>query len=119
MNRTKSNVLKGIAVMMVIVSHFPKIFVLPGMLGNMLSPLGYHGVALFLLISGFGCYKSIQNKSIIEFVIRRILSIVPELVIITLVSICLGLFINGTHYHIMQITLPDFQERDKFDAVIN
>ena len=105
MSITKSNVLKGIAVLMVIVSHFPKIFILPGILRNLLSPLGYHGVAIFLLLSGFGCYKSIQNKSIIDFINRRILNIVPELVIVTLVSICLGFFINGTHYSAMQILL--------------
>lgn len=105
MDKTKSSALKGMAVLMVIVSHFPKILVLPGMLNNMLSPLGYHGVAIFLLLSGYGCNKSIQNKSIINFCTRRVLSIVPELVIVTLVSICFEFLINGTHYSIVQITL--------------
>lgn len=62
MDKSKSNALKGIAVLMVIVSHLPKILVLPGVLNSVLSPLGYHGVAIFLLLSGYGCFISIKKK---------------------------------------------------------
>lgn len=105
MDKSKSNALKGIVVLMVIVSHLPKILVLPGVLNSVLSPLGYHGVAIFLLLSGYGCFISIKKKTITEFLKRRIINIIPELFVITVIAVLLGHTINGTQYNIFQVIL--------------
>lgn len=58
-SKDSSTVMKGLAVIAVILSHLPRVINFPGFIESMLHPLGYLGVAVFLCLSGYGCAMSI------------------------------------------------------------
>lgn len=50
---------------MVFASHIPQVANIPTGIANLLAPMGYHGVAIFLFLSGYGCYISLEKIRIL------------------------------------------------------
>ena len=79
--------LKGIAILMVFASHIPQVANLPTGVANLLAPMGYHGVAIFLFLSGYGCYISLEkNQDIAKFIEKRARAILPSLIVATVIA---------------------------------
>lgn len=92
---------KGIAIIMVILSHYAEwwewFFKEEGtveLIRDGISRFGPYGVAIFLLFSGYGLSKSAGDKRINgRFVLKRILGVyVPYLVIVVLIEMLSGGF---------------------------
>lgn len=100
MTKDSFAIMKGLAIIAVILSHLPRIVSLPIGIESMLHPLGYFGVAVFLVLSGFGCTSSINcggSYHIRFFWKKRIIKIIPSLaIVITLTVIIKELFFDDT-----------------------
>lgn len=48
-SKNASNSLKGIAILMIFLSHIPQAISIPWHFEKLLAPMGYHGVAIFPL----------------------------------------------------------------------
>lgn len=72
----------GIAILMVVFYHCPwKNFIM-----KLLSYLGFLGVDIFFLFTGFGLCYSIQKNSISEFYKRRLIRIVPMFLVLAIIT---------------------------------
>lgn len=77
-----STLLKGIAILLVILSHIGG-----GFGTNLLTPLGGTGVALFLVLSGFGLNESFKKKGLDYYWRNRIIRVfIPYFILISLIS---------------------------------
>lgn len=90
LNKTNTTAIKGIAILLVIIAHVGH-----GGFGiRYFVPLGSFGVAVFLILSGYGLMESYNRNSLIGFWKKRILRLfVPYLIWITGYS--LYLFLSG------------------------
>lgn len=70
MNKNHTDIIKGLAIVLVVVSHIANVNGLP-----ILIPLGGIGVALFLICSGYGLNESFKRKGLNNFLTNRFLSI--------------------------------------------
>lgn len=77
-----STILRGVAILLVIFQH------LGGGLGtNVLTPLGGTGVAIFLILSGYGINESFKKKGLNYYWENRIIKVfIPYFVIISILS---------------------------------
>lgn len=77
-----SNILRGIAILLVIFQH------IGGSFGtNLLTPLGGTGVAIFLVLSGFGLNESFKKKGLNYYWKNRIIRVfIPYFILISLIS---------------------------------
>ena len=87
MNRNRDlDILKGIAIIAVVLYHLE------------LLPLGYLGVDIFLIINGYLITKGLEKDSCkgslnyIDFLAKRIVRLLPLVVLASAVSLCLGYF---------------------------
>lgn len=98
--------LKGIATLMVFASHIPQVANLPTGVANLLAPMGYHGVAIFLFLSGYGCYISLEkNRNIVKFVKKRDRAILPSLIVVTVIAAIVNYIVNGISYSPLELIL--------------
>lgn len=83
LDRTDSNILKGIAILLVVICHLgTKVY------GTRITtPMGGIGVALFLFLSGYGMEKSYLKHGIQDFWIKRIISVYLPYFIIEFITI--------------------------------
>lgn len=90
---------KGLAIIMVILSHFAEwwswFYAEEGtteLVRNGVSRFGPYGVAVFLLFSGYGLAKSAGEKRIgLKFILKRIVSVyIPYLIIVALIDFLSG-----------------------------
>ena len=89
-----SQMIKGIAILAVMISHMSYIMTIPSKIEILIHPLGYLGVSLFLFVSGYGCVISAGNyKNKLVFLEHRLKKIVPMLALITVVSVLLYIYI--------------------------
>lgn len=72
-------ILRGIAALMVVINHF-----WGGVLGGFFSVIGYFGVEIFFVISGFIMVYTQSNKKPAQFMLDRIIRIYPIYWIIAL-----------------------------------
>lgn len=100
-DRKASTWFKGLAIIMIILSHFAEwwswFFTEEGtseIIRDGLSRLGPYGVAIFLLFSGYGLVKSAGAKRIDwRFIAKRIVSVyIPYLIIVTAITLLSGSF---------------------------
>lgn len=101
LKKSESQMIKGIAILSVIMSHMSYIMKLPTKMELLIHPLGYLGVSLFLGISGYGCAISIKDKrweSRLKFLVHRIKKIVPLLATVTFVSILIADIVYNQKY---------------------
>ena len=61
LKKSDSQMIKGIAILAVMMSHMSYIMNIPPKIEILIHPLGYLGVSLFLAVSGYGCVISAQN----------------------------------------------------------
>ena len=71
------DVLRGLAVLMVVASHFFPRYMPNEIMDSIVHSLGIGGVILFFNLSGFLVYKSIVKLPVRIFIIRRIAKIFP------------------------------------------
>lgn len=78
-----TNLLRGIAILLVILQH------ISGYLGtNIFTPGGGTGVAIFLLLSGFGLNESFKKKGLTSFWENRIIKVfIPYILLISVLFI--------------------------------
>ncbi|MDB5491560.1 MAG: hypothetical protein JWO78_1409 [Micavibrio sp.] len=72
--------LRGLAILMVILSHFvPEIFpgLSNGFIGGLLGAMGGGGVLLFFYLSGFLIYRNVQAQTPAVFLLRRFFKLFP------------------------------------------
>lgn len=69
-NKTHTDLIKGIATILIVISHIANI---QGF--NILIPLGGIGVTLFLISSGYGLNESFKKKGLDNFFLNRLLKI--------------------------------------------
>lgn len=62
-SKSASNSLKGIAILMIFLSHIPQAISIPGHFGKLLAPMGYHGVSIFCFFLGMDatCHLKISQ----------------------------------------------------------
>lgn len=61
LKKSDSQMIKGIAILAVIISHMSYIIDIPSKIEILIHPLGYLGVSLFLGVSGYGCVMSAKK----------------------------------------------------------
>lgn len=92
--------------LMVFASHIPQAISIPNSIGSLLAPMGYHGVAIFLFLSGYGCYISLEKNTCIgKFVANRLKNILPPFIMLTVVASIIGCIANDTTYSLIEIAL--------------
>lgn len=101
LNRDATAWFKGLAIIMVILSHFAEwwtwFYTEQGtseLIRDGISRFGPYGVAIFFLFSGYGLAKSVGKRRIgIRFIIKRILNVyVPYLIMVVLITLLSGGF---------------------------
>lgn len=106
LKKRDSQMIKGIAILAVMISHMSYIMTIPSKIEILIHPLGYLGVSLFLFVSGYGCVISAGNyKNKLVFLEHRLKKIVPMLALITVVSVLLNIYIYGCSYNYISIFL--------------
>lgn len=77
-----STILRGIAILLVIFQH------IGGSFGtNLLTPLGGTGVAIFLVLSGFGLNESFKKKELDYYWRNRIIRVfIPYFILVSIIS---------------------------------
>lgn len=97
----------GIAILWVIFAHCHSVVSMPMLIKFPLFILGFGGVDIFLFISGFGIYHSLnKNLDIENFFIRRIIRFLPIIPII--IFFCIYFPIAPFHKIIGYLTLENF-----------
>ncbi len=98
-NKDISTWFKGIAIIMIILSHYAEwwtwFYTEEGtseLIRNGISRFGPYGVAIFLLFSGYGLTKSAGNHRIgIKFILKRIVSVyIPYFILVLLIDLLSG-----------------------------
>ena len=100
-NREATAWFKGLAIIMVILSHFAEwwswFYAEEGtkeLIRYGISRFGPYGVAMFFLFSGYGLAKSAGKKRIgIRFILKRIVNVyIPYLIMVVLITLLSGGF---------------------------
>ncbi|PFA05099.1 acyltransferase family protein [Bacillus cereus] len=86
LNKNWSNQLKGIAIILVILGHL-----------RLISHAGAWGVAIFLIISGFGLTQSYFKSGINDFFKKRVSKVLFPYFIVTLIWVVIDAFIGIKH----------------------
>ena len=85
----ESKSLKGIAIIMIVVSHVVPIYGL-----HFVNILGVIGVALFLFLSGYGLQRSYENKGLEDYFLKKLIKVyVPYIIAVFLFLLwvtCIG-----------------------------
>lgn len=98
-NKDISTWFKGIAIIMIILSHYAEwwtwFYTEEGtseLIRNGISRFGPYGVAIFLLFSGYGLTKSAGNSRIgIKFILKRIVGVyIPYFILVLLIDLLSG-----------------------------
>lgn len=101
LNRDATAWFKGLAIIMVILSHFAEwwtwFYTEQGtseLIRDGISRLGPYGVAIFFLFSGYGLAKSAGKRRIgIRFILKRIVNVyIPYLIMVVLITLLSGGF---------------------------
>jgi len=70
----QTNQMKGIAILIIIVSHVAQALRYPGYL-SLFHHLGFPSVAIFLILSGYGIFLSIEKKGLNNFFSKRVIRV--------------------------------------------
>ena len=95
LNRSQTHLIKGLAIIMVIASHFRKVYDLPETVQNLLNPCGYLGVGLFLMVSGYGCAVSCSENCFGTFV-KRVSRLIVPLTSATVITVLIQIILKIT-----------------------
>ena len=94
MNRENTNYARGLSILMVLVCHVAAVM-LPQSIARLMTPLGGIGVAVFLIISGYGNNESYLKRGTKDFWKKKLLSVVVPYVVAFLVyQAIVGLFFD-------------------------
>lgn len=111
-SKDSSTVMKGLAIIAVIISHLPRVINFPSFIKSMLHPLGYLGVAVFLCLSGYGCAMSIirggGQSRLKHFWKKRLNKIMPELAIAVIVTAVIKTLFLGQGWPLWEVLLNAF-----------
>lgn len=80
---TDTTILKGIAILMVVVGHIGQ--AIPGL--RVFTPLGATGVGVFLVCSGYGIEKSFEKGGRYKYWYKRIVNVWLPYVIMELIAL--------------------------------
>lgn len=107
LNQSQTKEIKGLAIILVIVSHMAYIMDMPSKIELLTHPFGYLGVSLFLVVSGYGCtISSIKKDNYrIGFWKRRLSKIVPLLSASTVTFVIMSALVYGKRYEILEVVL--------------
>ena len=86
LSKQDTQALKALAIIMVIISHFRKLYDLPDGIQSIFNPGGYLGVGLFLMLSGYGCSVSTSKNDLYTF-FKRVQRVVVPLTSVTIISV--------------------------------
>ncbi len=94
LSKENTNIARGVAILMILICHVVAI-VLPARYGRLLTPFGGIGVAVFLVISGYGSNESYLNRGLHNFWKKKIcVVILPYIVAFLIHALLNGLFLN-------------------------
>ena len=80
---------------------FARVIPLPG---KPFHPLGYLGVSLFLMLSGYGCSISLKRDSN-GFLKKRLIKVMPELAAVILLTVLLQNLLGMKNYPVSEVAL--------------
>lgn len=101
------DVLRGIAILMVIFGHFIPARVALGDASYHVSSLGRGGVLLFFLLSGYLVFRNIEKQDTITFISRRLFKIFPAYWV-NVVLIAVFSFLIGKEIFPLDVVLGNF-----------
>lgn len=79
----QTNQMKGIAILIIIVTHVAQIHGYPGYF-SLFHHLGFPSVAIFLILSGYGIFLSIEKKGLNNFFSKRVMRVyIPFIIAMT------------------------------------
>lgn len=101
MDKKLTTQLKGIAIIFVLLAHMTLMtFLNYRTIGN----FGAIGVDIFLLLSGYGLYKSYEKKGINkDFIIKRVSTIYVPFIIAVIIDVFLKIYICNIRFSLKQI----------------
>jgi peptidoglycan/LPS O-acetylase OafA/YrhL len=85
--------LRGVAILMVVASHFLPSYVLSGTADTIVGSLGRGGVLLFFFLSGYLIFGNIQRQPLPVFFMRRCFKLLPAYLVNILAIVILGAFV--------------------------
>ena len=95
-SRDTTKVLKGIAIIMIVISHIRKIYDFDPGLEKIFNPCGYLGVSLFLMLSGYGCAISCSSNNF-STLAKRFRRVIIPLAICTISCAIVKIASNTPH----------------------
>lgn len=113
-----SSEIKGISILAVILGHLSRV---AGIKNSFFNLLGAQGVTLFLILSGYGLYKSYNTKGInIQYWKKRILTVLVPYSIVTAVFILIDLSFFHKSYSLSYIlkNLLGINSLNRFDGTM-
>ncbi|MFL0252472.1 acyltransferase family protein [Clostridium neuense] len=101
MDKDSTIQLKGVAIIFVILAHMKLMYYFDAKaIGN----FGAIGVDIFLMLSGYGVYKSYKKRGVgIDFILRRLKKIYTPLIIVVLLELVWRIYGEKSNYSIHRI----------------
>lgn len=94
MNRDNTNYARGVSILMILVCHIAAMM-LPQSVARLMTPLGGIGVAVFLVISGYGNNESYLKSGTKSFWKKKLLGVVvPYIVAFLIYQALIGLYLD-------------------------
>lgn len=108
----QTNQMKGIAILIIIVSHVAQALSYPGYL-SLFHHLGFPSVAIFLILSGYGIFLSVEKKGLNNFFSKRVMRVyIPFILAMTYKILIFDYFIlnrrSGVASSLLNIFLYPF-----------
>lgn len=101
------DVLRGVAILMVIFGHFIPARIALGDASYHVSSLGRGGVMLFFLLSGYLVFRNVEKQDAVTFVSRRLFKIFPAYWVNVVLIVVLS-FLFGNEIFPLDVVLGNF-----------
>lgn len=102
LDKKYTNILKGIAILCVLINHIGQRFNI-----GIIEPLGTFGVCLFLILSGYGIDISVTHKGLKNYISKRFKRVVmPYWIIVIIFSIITKVSFKNFILYLFLIKLP-------------
>lgn len=98
-DKETSTVLKGIAILLVILTHYPK----DALTGTMFNGLGGWGVSIFLFLSGYGLYLSYSKNGLKNYWIKKLKKIYIPFIVAMIVQTIIQVIVLKINFKIQDL----------------
>lgn len=95
LDKETSIILKGIAIFLIILTHYPK----NAIIGTMFNGLGGWGVSIFLFLSGYGLFVSYSKNGLKRYWIKKLKKVYIPFIIAMLVQVIVRIIVLKTNFN--------------------